>query len=293
MGLIDLSGDLGRVDGGVGLALRNPFIEMGGEPADATDATGPLSDRARDAAAATVRELGGDPVHITVTSTYPQHVGLGSGTQAALAAATLAARLNGHDPSIRELARITGRGGTSGIGVAAFESGGLVADGGHSIDAKGGFLPSSASEADPAPVVSRLDFPDWEIAVLLPEGRGAHGETERSVFERECPLPAEEADRVSRIVLMMLLPAAAIADFPLFRDAVEKLQKTGFKRRELDRKPRSRALAEELRSRGCAAGMSSFGPAVYAVHPDGVDADGVDAEVIRTRASNTGAEVTP
>ena len=105
MGLIDLSGDLGRVDGGVGLALRDPAIEVRGEIADTAEATGPLSDRARSAADATVRELGGDPVRITVTSSYPQHVGLGSGTQAALAAATLAARLNGHDPSVRDLAR--------------------------------------------------------------------------------------------------------------------------------------------------------------------------------------------
>lgn len=292
MGLIDLNGELGRVDGGVGLALRNPAIELEGEIADSMESAGPLSDRVRSAAAATVREIDGDPVRIRVTETYPQHVGLGSGTQAALAAATLAARLNGHDPSVRDLARITGRGGTSGIGVAAFEKGGLITDGGHSLEEKGGFLPSSASDADPAPVVSRLDFPDWAIAILLPEGTGAHGETEVSIFEQECPIPSEEADRVSRIILMMLLPAVATRDFPLFRDAVERLQRTGFKRRELDRKPRSRDLVDALRNRGCAAGMSSFGPAVYAVHPDGVEADDIDAEIVQTEASNAGAEVT-
>lgn len=292
LGLIDLNGDLDRVDGGIGLALRSPYIEVRAEAADATRAEGPMSDRVREAAESVIDRIDGDPVHLAITASYPQHVGLGSGTQAALAAGTLAAHLNGADLTPRDIASITGRGGTSGIGVAAFEYGGFITDGGHSLEEKGGFLPSSASRAPPAPVTSRLDFPDWEIAVLLPTGKGAHGDAEREVFEQECPIPAREVERLSRVILMQLLPGVASADFPLFRDAVKEIQRVGFKRREVAMQPASREIIDQMQGRGCAAGMSSFGPAVYAIHPNHVDTDGLDADITRTRASNTGAEVT-
>lgn len=291
--LIDMNGGLGRVDGGLGLALNEPAVEVEAEPSDTLEASGPMSDRVREAAARVVEEVRGDPVRLRVTRGYPQHVGLGSGTQASLAAGTAASLLNDEELSVREVARITGRGGTSGIGVAAFEAGGFILDGGHRWEEKEGFLPSSSSPAPPPPVLSRLTFPDWEVAVLVPEGTGAHGAREASIFEEQCPVPAGEVERLSRLSLMKLLPSVAEADFPAFRDAISEVQELGFKRRELDLKPESTRLVEEMHARGCAAGMSSFGPAVYAVHPVEVSTDGFNGNVFRTRASNTGAEVVP
>lgn len=291
MGLVDLNGGLGRVDGGVGLALEDPHVELRAESSEKLEAHGPMGDRALRAASAVVDSIRGDPVALEVREAFPQHVGLGSGTQVALAAGTAAAHLNGETLSTRDVAEITGRGGTSGIGVASFEGGGMVLDGGHALSDKEGFLPSSESPAPPPPVLSRLDFPDWEVTVFIPEGEGAHGAEEVEVFERECPLPEGEVGEVARIVLMKLLPSVAEGDFRGFREAVRLLQGTGFKRREVEMNPRSKELLDELYGRGCAAGMSSFGPAVYAVHPFRVNGEGIDAEVFRTRASDSGAEV--
>lgn len=292
MGLLDLNGELGRIDGGVGLSLDEPSIAMTGELSRSLDVEGPMADRVEGAAERVLEEIDGEPVSIEVERTYPQHVGLGSGTQAALAAGTLASRLNGEELPVRRIAELTGRGGTSGIGVAVFDGGGFLLDGGHDFDAKGSFLPSAASDASPPPVLSRLEFPDWDVAVIVPEGRGAHGKEEIDVFEEECPIPAGEVEGLCRLVVMKLLPAVAEGDFDSFREAVRGLQETGFKRRELERKPRSRELIEELHDEGFAAGMSSFGPTVYAVHPDELELPEMDAEIIETEANFGGAEVT-
>ena len=91
----------------------------------------------------------------TVDKTYPSHSGLGSGTQLSLAAGKLISKMNDLDLTASEIASIVGRGGTSGIGVAAFDKGGFIVDGGHNKAEKPGFLPSSASHASPPPIIAR------------------------------------------------------------------------------------------------------------------------------------------
>lgn len=291
IGLIDLDGGLGRVDGGVGLALEGPNIELEATESDRLEVDGPLSDPIRGGAKAVLDHVNGKPVSIKVDHAFPEHVGLGSGTQAALAGGAAVAETNDLDLSVQELAKITGRGGTSGIGTASFDSGGFILDSGHSLEQKDGFLPSSESPAPPPKVLSRFDFPNWKITLLLPEGKGAHSEDELSIFEEECPIPEREVEKTSRIILTKLLPSVAEENFGDFRDAIKRLQNVGFKRREVDLQLASKELLETMHDRGCAAGMSSFGPVVYAIHPDEVDTSDLDYRTFETSASNTGAEI--
>ena len=79
-----------------------------------------------------LQELGlGGSVAITIRNLYPSHVGLGSGSQLSLAVARAITELHDRHLTTQELARLTGRGGTSGIGTAAFDHGGFIIDGGH------------------------------------------------------------------------------------------------------------------------------------------------------------------
>ena len=110
-----------------------------------------------------------DGFKFTVNSTYPSHSGLGSGTQLSLAVAKLITMMDGREMTAYDLAKIVGRGGTSGIGVESFENGGFIVDGGHKSSEKPNFLPSSASNASPAPIIARYNFPlDWKIIILVP-----------------------------------------------------------------------------------------------------------------------------
>ena len=126
-----------------------------------------------------------------INESLPDHVGLGSGTQAALSAAAAVNEIYGLGKSVRELAVAVGRGGTSGIGVAAFENGGFILDGGHKFKDKGAFSPSAASHVPPGPVLFRRNFPDWPIVLVIPNSKGAHDAEEVDIFKKvvRFPLP--------------------------------------------------------------------------------------------------------
>jgi beta-ribofuranosylaminobenzene 5'-phosphate synthase len=190
--LIDMNASIGRVDGGIGLTLENPSITMSAERSEAVEITGTSehAQRMRNSAVKLLPE--GKGIHIEIKKDYPSHIGLGSGTQAALAAGMAVNRIYELNLSIYEIAVKVGRGGTSGIGVAAFESGGFILDGGHKFSDKKDFLPSSASDLPPAPVLLRTDFPDWDIVIAIPEQKGASLKNEVNIFQKECPVPLKE-----------------------------------------------------------------------------------------------------
>jgi beta-ribofuranosylaminobenzene 5'-phosphate synthase len=190
--LIDMNASIGRVDGGIGLTLDEPGIIIKAEESDTVEITGNSEhlERMRTSAALLLPEGGG--IHITIEKDYPSHIGLGSGTQAALASGMAVNRIYNLGLSVYDLAIKVGRGGTSGIGVAAFESGGFILDGGHKFSEKKAFLPSAASRLPPAPVLLRKDFPDWDIVVAIPEQKGASSKKEVNIFQEKCPIPLQE-----------------------------------------------------------------------------------------------------
>jgi beta-ribofuranosylaminobenzene 5'-phosphate synthase len=297
MTLIDLNAELGRVDGGIGLALDEPFIEIEAVEASETSADGPLKERAEEAAKKVTDALGIDSgIKIKITSAYGQHVGLGSGTQVGLSAGVAVCKLYEKDISAREIAKIIGRGGTSGIGVAAFESGGFILDGGHSTREKKDFLPSSASDASPAPVLARYDFPDWKIAIVLPKEKGEFsGTREVDIFQKFCPIPAGEVERLSRLILMKILPSVVEEDISAFGEGMNEMQKIGFKGSEVTlQSPEVRAMMEKCREYSYGVGLSSFGPAIYCVIKDENGLKNAlkgKAKIIVTKANNEGAKI--
>lgn len=308
MGLIDMNAELGRVDGGVGISLDHPHVVISAEIADDIEIIGhsSLAPRMKAAAKALLPKDGG--VKLTIEEDMPPHVGVGSGTQAALSVAAAVNRLYDLGLSVREMAIAVGRGGTSGIGVASFEKGGFIVDGGHKFKDKGSFSPSSASKTPPAPVLFREDFPDWEIVLALPGEDmhiGAHDAQEVDIFRKECPIPLHEAQAVAHIVLMKMMPAIMEKDIESFGQATNHLQAIGFKQREVQLQHQSvKDLIELLQDSGAhGAGMSSFGPVVYAFTDNPEDASylredaqafldsTIGGKVIITRANNTGASI--
>ena len=124
-GLIDLTGRLGRIDGSIGLTLDKPSFVLEARKAKRVEAVGAGVHQERvERLAKRLRalwEVGG--VHLRYEETIPAHVGLGSGTQAALSVIHALAALYEVPLSAKEAARLSGRGGASGIGLYAFEKG--------------------------------------------------------------------------------------------------------------------------------------------------------------------------
>ncbi len=280
--LIDMHGGSGRVDGGVGITLDEPGILLEAELSGVLSVRGgdpALQKRVGGIAMDVLQKLGAEGgVAITVRNSYAPHVGLGSGSQLALAVARAISELYGRHIPVRELAKLVGRGGTSGIGTAAFEYGGFIVDGGHRFGTGGekrDFRPSAASRGvSPPHVIARHDFPsDWRILLAIPAvPAGASGDKETDIFRNNCPVPLEEVRELSHEVLMRMLPGIASRDLDLFGSSINAVQKLGFKKVELSIQPPEVAgLLDVLREAGAAgAGLSSFGPAVYAIGDTGM-----------------------
>jgi len=306
--LTDLSGSCGRVDGGVGLSLDQPNIVLEAEPSRDLRVDGDIDGRARKAAEAVRQHFGLGGAHLSLRGVYRMHVGLGGGTQLALAAGKAMCELYGFSASTRQIATIVNRGGTSGIGVAAFESGGFIIDGGHSFGPgkdKTDFRPSSASSGiRPPPVIARHEFPaNWKVLLAVPNlPKGAFGQREVDIFKEYCPVPQSEVHELCYQILARMAPSLVEEDLDEFGAAVNRIQDLGFKRVEVMlQHPLVRSLMEEMRNAGAAcAGLSSFGPAVYAV----ADTSGRDIEaaakelmseaggdVLITCSRNSGAKI--
>ncbi len=310
--LLDMNATRGRVDGGIGIALDEPGCILDARRSAGIDVHGgneTTRHRVLEAALAVTEGLGlPGGAEITLHAVARQHAGLGSGTQVALATAAAICRLYDRDLPVPGLAQLVGRGGTSGIGTAAFEQGGFILDGGHRFGSPGGkedFRPSAASRGiAPPPVLARHQFPeDWRILLVTPgTDSGAHGGREVDIFRTHCPVPLDEVREICHEVLMRMIPGLVEHDLDLFGSAVNRIQHLGFKKVEVAvQHPIIPALLEGTVQAGAAgAGLSSFGPTVYAIGDLGMDDVARAAEeilsdhggsVILTKARNYGAGV--
>jgi beta-RFAP synthase len=302
-GLFGLGTESGRQFGGVGLMVDDPGLEVLVEPSDSWDARGPLSDRARALATDLVRRLAAEghpvgPVRVTTLRAPEAHVGLGVGTQLSLAVARALTELAGlPDTPVETLARLTGRGRRSGIGIHGFREGGLIVDGGR---------------LGPQPTPTRLlryPFPrTWSVLLIIPErGTGLSGADEVRAFEQLPPIPDGATDRLCRLVLLGLLPAILETDLGAFGQALTEMQEivgATFAPAQGGRysSPIAEPLVSRLKDLGLTGiGQSSWGPALYAFTDAGPDSRDAIRETLRadfqlpadrvfwTRASETGA----
>jgi beta-RFAP synthase len=267
-GLLAWGPDAPRQFGGVGLMVDAPGLELVARPAATLEVGGVgLVERTRAVAEAIHARLAARGVDlpgaaIEVRRAAPEHAGLGTGTQLGLAVARLLVALAGRpDPTREELAALTGRGRRSGIGLHGFALGGLIVDGGRRDPERG--LP---------PLLARYELPaDWHVLVVLPEApAGLHGPDEAGAFAALPPMSDAVSDRLSRLVLLGLLPAVVEHDLDAFGAALTAIQLhvgRAFAPAQGGRSysgPAAEAIAASLRSeRLVGVGQSSWGPALY------------------------------
>ena len=314
MTLIDMNGHFGRIDGSVGLALEDGGVclrakksdiitvteRFGSSSSDTKMCDAVFSQKIQDIITPLLPENEG--IEIEYLSPVRPHIGLGSGTQIALSAAAAVNDLYSLGRDVRELAQITRRGGTSGIGVLAFEKGGFIVDCGHKTTDKDGFLPSSKSTAPPAGLIFRTVFPDWDVVIAIPPTCGISGETEKAFFQSVCPVPIDDVREISYTILMQMLPAIAEQDIESFGKAINRIQGLGFKKHEVEIQPPvvKETAALMLKSGLCGAGVSSFGPAIYGFSENRKQSEEIrkillekmpaGSDVLITKANNTGAK---
>ena len=160
-----------------------------------------------------------------------------------------------------------GRGGTSGIGVAAFEYGGFILDGGCRFRDKVHFLLPQPAVCLLGLYFSEERFLSWNIVLAIPNTKGVHDAEEVDVFKKACPIPLPEVQEISHVILMQMLPALIEEDIDSFGRAVNHFQTVGFKKREVELQSETvlnvMKYMQDIGASG--SGVSSFGPVVYGI----------------------------
>jgi len=271
LGLIDLRGDLGRAFGSIGVGIQYPNVVLTAEESDRLVVEGEQAERFKTFAERFIKAVGAKvKCKIIVEKTIPMHVGLGSGTQSALAVASLISKINNLRVSVEEAAVLTGRASISSVGIGVFKYGGFIVDAGHKVDR---WDRSKKERKSVAPIVFRHPFPkDWLFVVAVTEERrGLSGEEEKKAFET-LPTPRKEwVVDICRLVHLNLIPALIERDIDTFGKALTKIQiLTGKCFEKIQGGIYASRLAEEscrkmLEAGAKAVGQSSWGPTVYAL----------------------------
>lgn len=275
LGFLDPAGTLGRPFGSLGLVIDGPETIVEVAPAEAdrfeTCAGGEAAlERAR-AHVETLRRATAcrAPLALHLRSAAPAHVGLGSGTQLALAVGRAFCAAFALSMDSVQLAALLGRGARSGVGIAGFEQGGLLLDGGPRADGA------------PAALLARIAMPPaWRaLLVLDPRVQGLSGGAEKAALARLAPLPRTAAADICHQVLMRILPGAAAAEFAPFAAGVSRMQQVlgeHFAPAQEGRAYTSEAVGRLLpwlaAHAGAGIGQSSWGPAGFAFLPSEVQA---------------------
>ena len=157
-------------------------------------------------------------------------------------------------------------------GVAAFDTGGFIVDGGHRYpEQKASFLPSSAvGDIPPPPILMRYPFPELPLLIVMPSCSRIYGDAEVELFRTLCPQPEWVAQKLSHILLLQILPALIEGDMSNLGEALNDIQTFGWKRVEIDAQgPELQLTLDYLNDSGAfGAGVSSWGPAICVIAED-------------------------
>jgi beta-ribofuranosylaminobenzene 5'-phosphate synthase len=263
LGFTNFSDDIGRCFGSLGVALDRPTTVVTVGESDDPAIGGHEPERTHQLVQRFDEHFGvRTRCSVVVHESIPQHVGLGSGTQLALAVGTGLARVHGIDADVWEIARAMDRCKRSAIGAAAFLNGGFLIDAGR----------RSATEGPSWPpiVVWRQDFPeDWCFVVAVPEAaQGLSGHGEEGVFVSIEP-SVRISEEVCRLTQGQLMPALIERDIERFGEALTAIdEKNGEYFAALqggvhgdDRV--GRTVRATLEAGALGVGQSSWGPAIY------------------------------
>ena len=152
---------------------------------------------------------------IEILKTIPQHIGLGSGTQLALAIGSLISEFNNLNLKPKNISSIFGRGLRSGIGIQSFKSGGFIVDCGK----------QRRSNSIP-PVFFNSKWPrEWKIILIFDNSQvGVSGKNETQEFKKIAMTHPKICKENCKALLMQILPGLMEKNFYLFTKGLQTIQ---------------------------------------------------------------------
>jgi len=228
LGFLDLNGSIGRKFGSIGLAIDSYATTIIIKKQPETTLFGlTISDNLSQRIIAIIKlfyqTLGqhiaqkDHGVAVNIEQLIPKHAGFGSGTQLTLTIGTALCRLHAISATTAEIAHSLGRGKRSGIGIATFDLGGFIIDGGN--------VSNTDSNLSP-PLIAQPHFDnDWRIVLIMDnQHQGVHGQQEKQAFDTLPTFPQSSAQAICHLTLMQLLPALVEKDLDTFGSAISQIQ---------------------------------------------------------------------
>jgi len=267
LGFMDLNGSLDRLYGSVGVSLSNPGTDITVKHHSHLSVQNAAREiKLRIIACVNIfsRHYQIKPnVKILVHENIPEHKGLGSGTQLALAVSTALAHLYGIKTNTYDQSILMGRGMRSSIGIWSFEHGGLIIDSGIKKQ-------KNKTISKPPKALITYNFPEeWKFVIVVPEEKqGLSGEQEKLAINGIDP-PKKISEEICRLVMMKLLPSLLEKEIEKFGSSLTEIDhNTGLFFAPVQGGIYSGKLSDKiidhlLASGAYGAGQSSWGPAIY------------------------------
>jgi beta-RFAP synthase len=221
LGFLDLNGSIGRKFGGFGLAIDSHHCVLEVSSANSFQIHAPtesikqklasICDKFYEKLAPSVNNKS---LSINVNQLIPSHAGFGSGTQLNLTLGTALAKFHRINISTTDLAEALGRGQRSGIGIASFDHGGFIVDGGNK------------EGTNKPPMLFQSNFPEqWRVVLIMDHsGQGIHAQQEVNAFRSLPTFPQAYAERICHLTLMKLLPSLVEENIDEFGTAITSIQ---------------------------------------------------------------------
>ena len=262
LGFVGLNGESASEKGAFGLAIDQPVTRVEATTSSRWAISGKRKEKV-DALVTTLRHSRTlqVPVELSISDVIPSHVGLGSGTQLALAIAKACTLVNETNVPEEYLSNLLGRGARSGIGTAAFSQGGFIVD------------KNARKFNESRAVAERFNFPqNWHIILVMNKRRqGIFGAQETRVFKELGGFSSQFTAQLQQELTGQLLPALQSQDFGPFAQAVTTIQKqvgdffSSVQGGRFLSVQVSEILNYALRNERVAVGQSSWGPTGFII----------------------------
>lgn len=298
-----------HVYGGIGVCLENPKLVLTAERKGGIICE---DENAKKYVQKSVEILGVEGAKVEIEEKIPSHVGLGSGTQSALAIYTAIAEVYGIEPKSRECAPKLGRGERSGVGVASFEQGGFNIDEGQETDSLTRGRRGIKKWKVPNEKVNLKIPKDWVFVVVKLEiGEGYSGNEEKKlinfVMKDARPDVTKEIDQVIDEKLIPSVHNGNCVEFGFAVEEISRLNGTWYEKYQGGiYRPPIGEMVNKLQDNNniFGVGQSSWGPSLYSVTSEeyGRDVENniqelldeleIEGTIIKASPRNKGAEVT-
>lgn len=273
--LIGMNEDGFRINGGIGFSIDKPNITLEIKQSSHfqinDNRNSPLDysqrERLKNKLISIKTKLNLDSeIIISISGSLPIHSGFGSGTIVRLACIEGLLILNDLKYDEDTLIQLSGRGGTSGIGVRTYFKGGYVFDIGHkNIGQK--LLPSSEMEINTIQslVISQGLMPIWRFGICYPKQRIEIDENETQFFKNNAKVNESVVFKTLYNVVYSTLAGIIENDIDCFQKGINEIQLMGWKKSEKDLYSDNVYQIESILYKNGASmvGMSSLGPGLY------------------------------